>query len=267
MASKASQEGQRHRAEPPEPAGSAVPGSLAAAFSPEAALGVWSAWMKSHVGGTPAGSAPGFGGTAAPTWLMAPEPGAAVGVGQIADALAKDPMLATVDRMWNANPLHEVIPVDWAEVVRALRTVWLRRMADPGRVLPAMVETNVRMWQAAVEAWNGAAARWWGLAEGAAAPAGLGAGDKRFEAPEWHANPVYRTLKDMYLLASDFLLMESEAEDLDPAERERLRFHLEQFVNATSPTLLLLSNPAALRRAMETGGASIAAPGSVGPRH
>ena len=51
---------------------------------------------------------------------------------------------------------------------------------------------------------------------------------------------------------------ESEAEDLRPAERERLRFHLEQFVNATSPTLLLLSNPAALRRAMETGGASIA---------
>jgi len=258
MASKTSQEGQRHRAAPPEPAGSAVPGSLAAAFSPEAALGVWSAWMKSHVGSTPAGSAPGFGGTAAPTWLMAPEPGAAVGVGQIADALAKDPMLGTVDQMWNANPLHEVIPVDWAEVVRALRTVWLRRMADPGRVLPAMVETNVRMWQAAVEAWNGAAARWWGLAEGAAAPAGLGAGDKRFEAPEWHANPVYRTLKDMYLLASDFLLMESEAEDLEPAERERLRFHLEQFVNATSPTLLLLSNPAALRRVMETGGASIA---------
>ena len=62
----------------------------------------------------------------------------------------------------------------------------------------------------------------------------------------------------MYLLASDFLLEESKAEDLDPAERERLRFHLEQFVNATSPTLLLLSNPAALRRAMETGGASLA---------
>ena len=82
--------------------------------------------------------------------------------------------------------------------------------------------------------------------------------DKRFDAPEWHANPVYRTLKDLYLLASDFLLKESEAEDLEPAERERLRFHLEQFVNATSPTLLLFSNPAALRRAMETGGASIA---------
>ena len=45
---------------------------------------------------------------------------------------------------------------------------------------------------------------------------------------------------------------------MDAAERERLNFHLQQFVNAMSPTLLLVSNPAALRRAMETGGASLA---------
>ena len=62
----------------------------------------------------------------------------------------------------------------------------------------------------------------------------------------------------MYLLASDFLLKQAEAEDLEPAERERLVFHLQQFVNAMSPTLLLLSNPAALRRVLETGGASLA---------
>ena len=113
------------------------------------------------------------------------------------------------------------------------------------------------MAKSAYEAWNTAAARWWGLA-GATPNASPGLQDKRFDAPEWHSNPVYRTIKDLYLLASNFLLEESQAEDLDPAERERLRFHLEQFVNATSPTLLLLANPAALRRAMETGGASIA---------
>ena len=47
-------------------------------------------------------------------------------------------------------------------------------------------------------------------------PAGGPSRDKRFDAPEWHANPVYRTLKDMYLLASDFLLKEGEAEDWSP---------------------------------------------------
>ena len=63
----------------------------------------------------------------------------------------------------------------------------------------------------------------------------------------------------MYLLASDFLIRHGkEVEDLDEAERERLTFHLRQFVDAMSPTLLLVSNPVALRRAMETGGASLA---------
>ena len=182
---------------------------------------------------------------------------AAAGLEQFKDMLDRDPLLGSIDRAWNANPLKEVIPVDWAEVVRALRTVWLRRMADPARALPALAELNVAMAKSAFEAWNSAATRWWGLA-GATPDAGPGLQDKRFDAPEWHANPVYRTIRDLYLLASNFLLEESQAEDLDPAERERLRFHLEQFVNATSPTLLLLANPAALRRAMETGGASVA---------
>src|SRR5215210_6563338 len=44
---------------------------------------------------------------------------------------------------------------------------------------------------------------------------------------------------------------------MDEAERRRVDFHLRQFVDAMSPTLLLASNPAALRRAAETGGASL----------
>ena len=150
-----------------------------------------------------------------------------------------------------------VIPVDWAEVVRALRTVWLRSMADPARAMTAASELTTKMWTSAFEAWNAATARWLGL-PGTLAQPSFGANDKRFEAPEWHSNPAYRSLKDMYLLASDFLLKQAEAEDLEPAERERLVFHLQQFVDAMSPTLLLLSNPAALRRVFETGGASLA---------
>ena len=231
------------------------------ASPPEAALGVWLSWLKDHMTGTSSGAADLASAWTMPAGVALTGGGnpAAAGAERLREFLDQDPLLGSVDRAWNANPLKDVIPVDWAEVVRALRTVWLRRMADPVRALPAMAELNVRVLQSAVEAWNDAAARWWGLARGGAAnPAGPGAHDKRFEAPEWHTNPVYRTLKDLYLLASDFLLQESEGKDMEPAERDRLRFHLEQFVNATSPTLLLLSNPAALRRAMETGGASVA---------
>ena len=46
---------------------------------------------------------------------------------------------------------------------------------------------------------------------------------------------------------------------MDEAERQRINFHLRQFVDAMSPSLMLMSNPAALHKAIETGGASVAA--------
>jgi polyhydroxyalkanoate synthase len=107
--------------------------------------------------------------------------------------------------------------------------------------------------------WNDAAQRWLGLGRADETITPPGATDKRFAAPEWHGNPAYRTLKELYLLASEWLLRQtSEADDLDPVERQRLDFHLRQFVDAMSPTLQLASNPVFLRRAIETGGASLA---------
>ena len=69
---------------------------------------------------------------------------------------------------------------------------------------------------------------------------------------------MYRTLRELYLLASDWLLKHGDAQGMDEAERQRINFHLRQFVDAMSPSLLLFSNPVALRRAIETGGASLA---------
>ena len=83
-------------------------------------------------------------------------------------------------------------------------------------------------------------------------------GDKRFAAPEWHSNALYHTLKEVYLLASDWLLKHAEVVDMADVERLRLDFHLRQFVDAMSPALLLAFNPVALRRAFETGGTSLA---------
>ena len=101
--------------------------------SPDTALGVWAAWLKGQMGAF-GGHGLGAGGT--PQWLLPLDKVAGTslptGVDQLGRMLANDPLLASIDRMWNANPLHTVIPVNWAEVVRALRTVWLRSMADPG---------------------------------------------------------------------------------------------------------------------------------------
>lgn len=181
------------------------------------------------------------------------------GVKQFSQVLANDPLLRTMDQMWNANPFHQIVPVDWAELARALRTVWLQSLGKPESLSSAMT-LNAELWSSAMEAWNDAAARWWGPADPkkAAEPAAARAPDKRFAAPEWQNNPVYRILMQNYLLASGWLLKRGEAVAADDDQRRHLRFHLQQFVDATSPTLLLLTNPAALRRAMETGGASLA---------
>ena len=48
-------------------------------------------------------------------------------------------------------------------------------------------------------------------------------------------NPIYRTLKELYFLASDWLLKQGEIEGMDEAERQRLNFHLRQFVDADEP--------------------------------
>jgi polyhydroxyalkanoate synthase len=65
-------------------------------------------------------------------------------------------------------------------------------------------------------------------------------------------------LKEVYLLASDWLLKHGDMADMGDADRLRLNFHLRQFVDAMSPALLLAFNPVALRRAFKTGGTSLA---------
>jgi polyhydroxyalkanoate synthase len=225
---------------------------------PDVMLSLWASWMDQM---SASARSPADLGT---TWweMTTNNPASTLiagGVDQLQTSLSQDPTLRTVDQMWNANPLREVVPVDWAEIARALRIVWLRSLRKPGTAL-AIVEFNQDLWRSALEVWHEAGQRWLGLA-GASSGKGpaSAAADKRFAAPEWHTNPAYRTLQQVYLLASDWLLEQSNVDDMDEAEQQRISFHLRQFVDAMSPTLILMSNPAALRKAIETGGASLAA--------
>ncbi len=213
--------------------------------SPEALRDVWTGlfsgpaqdWTKAWQHLTPAMGALQAGSTA-----------------DLSKALEQNPMLASIDRMWNANPLREVVPIDWAGIAHAVRVVSLRSLANPGRAIAMAAEFNANALRSAAEIWNDAARRWWGTgSDGSDA-----SGDKRFAAPEWQGNPAFRMLKDLYLLASDSLLQSAEYAGADKAEQQRINFHLRQFVDAMSPSLMLFSNPVALRRAIETGGASLA---------
>ncbi len=220
-------------------------------LSPDAVLGLWSNWMEKASSQAQTMIQPMAGNWDAMAGSVMSD-----NLDQIRRAIADDATLRQIDQMWNANPLRAVVPVDWAAVSAALRTVWLRALRHPGTLAKAAVEMNAAILRSAADAWAEATRAWMG--GGAPAPAVPKSADKRFAAPDWHTNPAYRTLKDAYLLASDWLLHQGEADDMEPAERQRLQFHLRQFVDAMSPALMLVSNPVALRRAMETGGASVA---------
>src|SRR3954451_22001259 len=190
---------------------------------PDVMLGMWASWMDQM-------AAPGqaAGGQGKPWWQMttdAPAPDAlAGGVQQLEEGLRKDPTLRSIDQMWNANPLREVIPIDWAEIARALRIVWLRSLRKP-EAAKAIVDFNTDLCRSAFQVWHEAGQRWLGLASSTPTQGPVSAGaDKRFAAPEWHANPVSRPLNEVYLLASDWLMHQADAvdEDMDEAERQRI---------------------------------------------
>jgi polyhydroxyalkanoate synthase subunit PhaC len=224
---------------------------------PDMMLGLWASWMDQMS----AAVRPPLDSSAAWWEITATNPASSLlagGVSQFQERLARDPTLRSIDQMWNANPLREVVPVDWAEIARALRIVWLRSLNKPSTAF-AITDFNQDLWRSALDVWHEAGQRWLGLADSPSAEHPASVADKRFAAREWHTNPVYRTLQQIYLLASDWLLQQGDAEGLDEAEQQRIAFHLRQFVDAMSPTLMLLSNPVALQKAVETGGTSITA--------
>ena len=87
------------------------------------------------------------------------------------------------------------------------------RWPAPAPACARRLKLSAGLWQTAITNWNEAGQRWWGLAELAPADAKKG-GDKRFAAPEWHENPVYRTHKEMYLLL-DVLTHRHQIQQMD----------------------------------------------------
>lgn len=84
--------------------------------------------------------------------------------------------------------------------------------------------------------------------------------DRRFADPAWSQNPVFRRLAQTYLAAAgslDALVDDLEANTQDHRLAERARFAADIVAAAAAPTNLLATNPAGLKRALETGGTSV----------
>jgi polyhydroxyalkanoate synthase len=83
------------------------------------------------------------------------------------------------------------------------------------------------------------------------------ASDKRFTAPEWEALPVFRYFRDSYLLTSKMMMQAVEHADMDEGTKQRMRFFMRQYLDAAAPSNYLLTNPEAIKAAMESRGETL----------
>lgn len=137
-------------------------------------------------------------------------------------------------------------------VAPALTDVMGRLIAQPDRLVRAQAD----LFQRYLELWQVAARRAGG--EEVAPVVQPERGDKRFNDPDWAENPVFDIIKQSYLLTSNWLnALVAEVDGVDPLTKRRVEFFMKMLTDAFAPSNFLASNPAALREAMQSRGASL----------
>lgn len=165
-----------------------------------------------------------------------------------------DAWLTLIDQFWQANPYSKLVPLNPAEIIRALQQIWLDAVRNPDRAW-ATYSGFVQQYAQVMTA-PGLTLQGSGQAAGPVIT--VEKGDKRFSAPDWEQNPIFVALKQTYLLTATTLLKTaSEVEGLDEQQQRKLVFYLRQFLDAISPTNVLFTNPQVLHETVESGGKNL----------
>ena len=85
-------------------------------------------------------------------------------------------------------------------------------------------------------------------------------GDRRFTDPAWTSNPAFRMIGQSYLASAQALdrIVAAMGDGRSDTRAEQARFAANIVTSAAAPTNFLATNPAALKRAFDTGGMSLA---------
>jgi len=135
---------------------------------------------------------------------------------------------------------------------KAFMEVGAKLMADPAK----MWEAQAQLWQGYAEIWGAAAKRMNGEeVEPVVRPA---ADDKRFKDDSWEQEALFDTLKQSYLLTSDWMQrMVQDADGVDEKTRDKAAFYTRQFIDAMSPTNFVATNPKVLQKTIESKGENL----------
>ena len=148
-----------------------------------------------------------------------------------------------------------------AQAFGATAAETLQSLAKLSLPMPTLARIQSDYLQQATELWNQSLQQFQSLAgvpTGATPPAKTVAlGDRRFAAPDWTANPASAFTAQMYLLNARTLMSLADQLQGDEKTRQRIRFAVQQWVDAAAPSNYLALNPEAQRKALETKGESI----------
>jgi len=96
-------------------------------------------------------------------------------------------------------------------------------------------------------------------ADGGAAAATPAFADRRFAAKAWAESPAAAYTAQMYLLNARTLTKMAESVEADAKTKARIRFSVQQWIDAMAPSNFLALNPEAQQLALKTQGQSLAA--------
>tara|TARA_R110002124_G_scaffold9429_5_gene48264 strand:+ start:6100 stop:7956 length:1857 start_codon:yes stop_codon:yes gene_type:complete len=125
-------------------------------------------------------------------------------------------------------------------------------LQDPAK----LAEAQSKLWQGYADLFDAASKRLSG--EDASPVAEPAPDDKRFKDEAWSENVLFDTLKQSYLLTSNWIREAvSDVDGLDPKTREKVTFYTRQWVNALAPTNFAATNPKVLQRTLDTKGENL----------
>ena len=133
----------------------------------------------------------------------------------------------------------------------AVGEIW-KSMSGLSMPAPALSALQADYLQEATALWNGM------LGRPAEPQAGGGLKDRRFAAEAWSGNPAAAFAAQSYLLNARTLMKMADAVEGDSKTKARIRFAVQQWVDAASPSNYLALNPEAQRKALDSKGESIA---------
>jgi len=132
---------------------------------------------------------------------------------------------------------------------------WARTAAAALQNPEGMGQAWSRYVSGLVEASAAAASR--ALEIEAAGPVQPGRRDRRFADPAWEENPAFFAMLQAYLLSGRLVSDVLDASDVDETTEQRMGFLADAVMDALAPTNTFWTNPAVLKRAFDSGGASV----------